>query len=150
MLRRRPQQPDASMALARACEPSRAVASGYSQRPSCRTDEPRPGPTTRRFVAWTLRHGRTLWLLAVLLAIPAAWRTAPLYRNLRSEVEELLPRDAPSVVAIDELRARMAGLQYLGVVDRRRRPPGSRRSSRRRSGWSTTSRRACAPTRPTS
>ena len=76
----------------------------------------RPGAGTRRFVAWTLRHGRTLWLVAVLLAIPAAWRTAQLYRNLRSEVEELLPRDAPSVVAIGELRARMAGLQYLGVV----------------------------------
>ncbi|HXJ20400.1 MAG TPA: MMPL family transporter [Polyangia bacterium] len=31
-------------------------------------------------------------------------------------MEELLPRDAPSVVAIDELRRRMAGLQYLGVM----------------------------------
>jgi len=67
-------------------------------------------------VKWTLRHGRTLWVLAVLLAIPASWRTAQLYRNLRSELEELLPRDAPSVVAIGELRRRMAGLQYLGVV----------------------------------
>ncbi len=37
-------------------------------------------------------------------------------RNLRSEIEELLPRDAPSVVAIGELRRRMSGLQYLGVV----------------------------------
>ena len=50
-----------------------------------------------------------LWLIAALIAIPAAWRTASLYRNLRSDVEELLPRDAPSVVAIQELRQRMAG-----------------------------------------
>jgi predicted RND superfamily exporter protein len=71
---------------------------------------------TRRFVAWTLRHGRLLWGLALLLALPAALRTTHLYGNLRSEIEELLPRDAPSVVAIDELRRRMAGLQYLGVV----------------------------------
>jgi predicted RND superfamily exporter protein len=71
---------------------------------------------TRRFVAWTLRRGRLLWLGAVLLAIPAGLRTASLYRNLRSDIEELLPRDAPSVVAIQELRARMSGLQYLGVV----------------------------------
>jgi predicted RND superfamily exporter protein len=76
----------------------------------------RPGPRTRSFVAWTVRHGRTLWALALLLAIPAGMRTAQLYRNLHSEIEELLPRDAPSVVAIRELRARMAGLQYLGVV----------------------------------
>jgi predicted RND superfamily exporter protein len=67
-------------------------------------------------VAWTLRYGRWLWAIAVLLAVPAAWRTASLYQNLRSDVEELLPRDAPSVVAIHELRRRMAGLQYLGVV----------------------------------
>jgi hypothetical protein len=79
-------------------------------------DQPRPGPATSRFVAWTLRRGKTLWLVAVLLAIPASWRTAQLYGNLRSEIEELLPRDAPSVVAIGELRRRMAGLQYLGVV----------------------------------
>jgi predicted RND superfamily exporter protein len=75
-----------------------------------------PTPLTRRYVAWTLRRGRLLWLIAALLAIPCAWRTASLYRNLRSDIEELLPRDAPSVVAIQELRHRMAGLQYLGVV----------------------------------
>jgi predicted RND superfamily exporter protein len=75
-----------------------------------------PSPRTRRFVSWTLRHGRLLWAVAVLLAIPATLRTVNLYRNLRSEIEELLPRDAPSVVAIQELRKRMAGLQYLGVV----------------------------------
>jgi uncharacterized protein len=77
---------------------------------------PRPGPATRRYIAWTLRHGKALWLVAALLAIPAAWRTAQLYGNLHSELEELLPRDAPSVVAIGELRRRMSGLQYLGVV----------------------------------
>jgi predicted RND superfamily exporter protein len=75
-----------------------------------------PGPLTRRYVSWTLRHGKLLWALAVLLAVPAAWRTAMLYRHLRSDIEELLPRDAPSVVAIDELRHRMSGLQYLGLL----------------------------------
>jgi predicted RND superfamily exporter protein len=79
-------------------------------------DTIRPSPKIRRFVAWTLRHGRTLWVVAILLAIPAGWRTVQLYGNLRSEVEQLLPGDAPSVLAINELRARMAGLQYLGVV----------------------------------
>jgi predicted RND superfamily exporter protein len=75
-----------------------------------------PGAITRRFVSWAVRHGQVLWAIALLLAIPATWRTATLYRHLRSEIEELLPRSAPSVVAIDELRHRMAGLQYLGVL----------------------------------
>jgi predicted RND superfamily exporter protein len=75
-----------------------------------------PGSLTHRFVRWTLRHGKVLWALAVLLAIPAAWRTVHLYSHLRSDIEELLPREAPSVVAIDELRRRVAGLQYLGVL----------------------------------
>jgi predicted RND superfamily exporter protein len=73
-------------------------------------------PATRRFVDWTLRRGRLLWALALLLAAPATLRAASLYRNLRSELEELLPRDAPSVQAVDELRRRFAGLQVLGVV----------------------------------
>ncbi|MBC8131677.1 MAG: MMPL family transporter, partial [Deltaproteobacteria bacterium] len=67
-------------------------------------------------MSWTLRHGRWLWLAAFVLAVPAAWRTMHLYANLRSDVEELLPRDAPSVKAIDELRSRMPGLQFLGVI----------------------------------
>jgi predicted RND superfamily exporter protein len=70
----------------------------------------------RAFVRWTIRYGRLLWLLAVLLAVPAALRTVHLYANLRSEVEELLPLDAPSVRALDEMRSRFRSLQFLSVV----------------------------------
>ncbi|WP_394847748.1 MMPL family transporter [Pendulispora brunnea] len=73
-------------------------------------------PWARAAVAWTVRHGRMLWVIALLLAVPAVWRTANMYMHLRSELEELLPRNAQSVVAIDELRKRMPGLQYLGVI----------------------------------
>ena len=55
-------------------------------------------------------------MITLVLAVPATWRTAGLYAHLRSELEQLLPRSAPSVIAIDELRSRMAGLQHLGVV----------------------------------
>ena len=75
-----------------------------------------PGNGTRAFVAWTLRHGHLLWLVAVLLAIPATLRTVSLYRHLKSDIEELLPRESASVRALDEMRARIPGLQYLGVV----------------------------------
>ncbi len=81
--------------------------------------EPRgagPGPRTRAFVAWAIRHGRLLWVLAVLLAVPATIRMVRLYMHLNSELDALLPPKAPSVVAIQELRARMPGLQYLGVI----------------------------------
>jgi hypothetical protein len=70
----------------------------------------------RRYVRWVLAHGRTIWIAALLLALPATWRTVTMYAHLRSELEQLLPRDAKSVRAIDELRARMPGLQYLGVI----------------------------------
>ena len=57
-----------------------------------------------------------LWLIAIALAVPSALATAKLYLNLRSDLEELLPRSAPSVLAVDELRSRMPGLLYLGVL----------------------------------
>jgi uncharacterized protein len=75
-----------------------------------------PGPRSRAFVGWTLRWGKWLWAAALVLAIPATWRTAQLYAHLKSDIEELLPRSAPSVLAIDELRQRLPGLQHLGVV----------------------------------
>jgi predicted RND superfamily exporter protein len=75
-----------------------------------------PSPAVRAFVLWTLRHGRLLWIVALLAGIPATYRTIGLYAHLRGEVEELLPRKAPSVRALDELRARSPGLQFLGVV----------------------------------
>jgi predicted RND superfamily exporter protein len=71
---------------------------------------------SRRFVDWVLRHGRILWAVALLLAMPAALRTGWLYAHLRSELEELLPKDAPSVVALEELKQRLGGRQFLGVV----------------------------------
>ncbi len=69
-----------------------------------------------RYVEWVLRHGRLLWAVALLLAVPASIRTGWLYAHLRSELEELLPRESPSVVALDELKTRLGGHQYLGVV----------------------------------
>jgi len=75
-----------------------------------------PGRKTRAFTAWSLRRGRLLWCLALLLAIPAGFRTASLYLHLRSDLEELLPKNAPSVLALDELRKRVPGLQFLGVI----------------------------------
>jgi hypothetical protein len=75
-----------------------------------------PSARLRRYVAWAVRNGKILWLIAGLLALPALARTVMLYAHLKSDVEELLPRNAPSVAAIDELRRRMPGVRYLGVL----------------------------------
>lgn len=75
-----------------------------------------PSPRTRAYVRWVLRYGRVLWILALLLAVPAVWRTARLYMTLRSDLESLLPPHAPSVVALEELRARTPGINTLGIV----------------------------------
>jgi predicted RND superfamily exporter protein len=88
---------------------------GYSA-PAVRSPSGPPRDSSRTFVAWLLRRGSLIWTVALLLAIPAAWRTAHLYANLHSDMEELLPPDAASVRAVNELRQRMPGLQFLGVL----------------------------------
>jgi predicted RND superfamily exporter protein len=63
-----------------------------------------------------LKHGNWIWFLALLVCVPATYRTVELYVHLKSDIEELLPPTAPSVVALGELRRRTRGLQYLGVM----------------------------------
>ena len=75
-----------------------------------------PGERTRRFVRFALNRGPWLWLAAVILAVPSTVAMIRLYRNLTSEIEELLPRNAASVSAVEELRQRLPGLSTLGVV----------------------------------
>ncbi|RYE94610.1 MAG: hypothetical protein EOO75_01495, partial [Myxococcales bacterium] len=79
---------------------------------------------------WILARGVWLWALALLAFLPAAIHTGKLYAGLRSEFDRLLPRDAPSVQALDELRGRLEGLQHLGVVveadDAAKLPQGER------------------------
>ncbi len=72
--------------------------------------------TARAYVRFVLQYGRWIWLLALALGLPAAQRTASLYARLDADFEQLLPRDAPSVVALAELRMRAPGLSHLAVV----------------------------------
>ena len=51
-----------------------------------------------------------------VLAVPATGAVVHLYRNLSSDIQELLPQSAASVRAMHELRARLPGLSSLGVV----------------------------------
>ena len=68
------------------------------------------------YVAWLLRWRGAILLVALMLAAVASWRTALTYGSLRSELEELLPTSAPSVAALKELRQRLPGQRFLGIV----------------------------------
>ncbi len=76
----------------------------------------KPGPRSSAYVAFVVTHGKAIWLLVLLACVPAIYRTVELYVHLKSDIEELLPPAAPSVVALNELRRRNRGLQYLGVM----------------------------------
>jgi predicted RND superfamily exporter protein len=63
-----------------------------------------------------MNHWRWLLAAAAVLLILSGYRTALTYGSLRSDLEELLPKSAPSVSAIAELRRRLPGIRSLGVV----------------------------------
>ena len=69
-----------------------------------------------RYVRWLLGRTRLVLLLAVVLALVTGVRTVLTYSNLRSDLEELLPETAPSVLALASARERLPGLRHLGVV----------------------------------
>jgi predicted RND superfamily exporter protein len=68
------------------------------------------------FVRWAIRYGPILWAIALVVAVPAVSRTARLYLHLKSDLEALLPSKAPSVLALDEFRARMPVTRYLCII----------------------------------
>jgi uncharacterized protein len=59
---------------------------------------------------------RWVLVLAAVLMVVSGYRTALTYGSLKSELEELLPKSAPSVAALQELRQRLPGLRFLGIV----------------------------------
>ena len=68
------------------------------------------------WVDWLGRHGRLVMVVGTLLALVAGVRTVLTYSHLKSDLEELLPATAPSVVALERARQRLPGLRHLGVV----------------------------------
>jgi uncharacterized protein len=72
--------------------------------------------TARRVVRFLMDRYRWVIAVSVVLMAVSGVRTALTYSKLKSELEELLPKSAPSVTALSELRQRLPGLRFLGVV----------------------------------
>src|SRR5690349_19454435 len=75
-----------------------------------------PSTLAARVTYFMMARYRWVLALAALLLLVTGFRTALTYSSLKSELEELLPRSAPSVTALTELRQRLPGLRFLGVV----------------------------------
>ena len=76
-----------------------------------------PAPSrAARITYFMMQRYRWVLGLATLLLVVTGFRTALTYSSLKSELEELLPKSAPSVTALTELRRRLPGLRFLGVV----------------------------------
>jgi len=67
-----------------------------------------------RLVRVSLQHPWVLMAIALALTVAALWRAQNL--KLRPELEQLLPSDQPSVVALDDLRARLPAQSNVFVV----------------------------------
>src|SRR5690606_2488595 len=78
--------------------------------------ESRRRQLVRRYVSSLLARSRVVLVIGVLLALVAGVRTVLTYSNLKSDIEELLPATAPSVLALERARERLPGLRHLGVV----------------------------------
>ncbi|WP_224369533.1 efflux RND transporter permease subunit [Hyalangium versicolor] len=75
-----------------------------------------PEAFSRRLVGWLVLHRRAVLATAAVLALVGTFFTVRLYQDLRSEVEELLPSSAPSVVAARELSPRLYDVNLLSIV----------------------------------
>ncbi|HEX2877467.1 MAG TPA: MMPL family transporter [Polyangiaceae bacterium] len=79
-------------------------------------DSSAPRTVSARIAYFMMARYRWVLALAAVLLLASGYRTALTYGSLKSELEELLPRSAPSVTALTELRQRLPGLRFLGVV----------------------------------
>lgn len=69
-----------------------------------------------RLVPWLIRHRTGVLVAAALLGLVSTFFAARLYGDLRSEIEELLPADAPSVVAARTVGPQLHSVNTLSIV----------------------------------
>ncbi len=92
---------------------------------------PRTPPLTRRLSSFLTRlaidRAKTVAVAGLLLGIVGGHFSVELYKNLRTDIEELLPTTARSVLDLDEVTQRLESIDNLAVVFLSEKPDQSRR-----------------------
>jgi predicted RND superfamily exporter protein len=70
----------------------------------------------RSFSHFILRRAGWVALLGTLLAFVGAYYSIQLYKNLRTNIEELLPTSSRAVINLDEVQKRLRSIDNLGVL----------------------------------
>jgi predicted RND superfamily exporter protein len=73
-------------------------------------------PLLTRYSAWLERWHVSVIIVSLLGAIVGGYYSAKLYKNLRTDMEELLPESAQSVKDLHAVSGRVGGLNHLSVV----------------------------------
>jgi predicted RND superfamily exporter protein len=84
--------------------------------PGSGEDRPRRASPLRLLVRWLIRHRKPVLLAALAAFVAGTVFTVKLYSNLRSGFEELLPDNAPSVVAARTLGPKLHAVTHLSIV----------------------------------
>ncbi|MEW6056059.1 MAG: MMPL family transporter [Bdellovibrionota bacterium] len=69
-----------------------------------------------RYHAWIERRHSVVLVLSLLVAVVGTFYSVKLYKNLRTDMEELLPETAQSVKDLKAVQGRVGGLNHLSVV----------------------------------
>jgi predicted RND superfamily exporter protein len=80
-----------------------------------------------RFVTWVCARPRQAAAFLILLCLPALALTAKFFSHVEAGLQELLPRDAPTVRALDRIHARLGSQSHLTVIARSPDPATNRR-----------------------
>ena len=68
------------------------------------------------FVAAVAARPGLAAILVLLVLLPGAYLDAQYFANVRTGLEDLLPKDAPSVRALDVIDAHLGGQSHLTVI----------------------------------
>lgn len=81
----------------------------------------------RRIADWIHTHAKAVVVLGLLSSAVAAYFSVLLYKNLRTEIEELLPTTARSIVDLGEVSTRLESIDNLAVLVFSKDTQGSKR-----------------------